>query len=62
MNDTLRSGLMNDRNGFNKLISSLVRRIAGDFVPDFLDSFLRPCLISLVSQSLDFVLSGPLEG
>lgn len=62
MNDTLGSGLMNDRNGFYKLISSLVRRIARDLVPDFLDSFLGPCLITLVSQSLDFILSGPLEG
>lgn len=62
MNDTLASGLLNDRNGFYKLISGLVRRLAGDLVPDFLDSFLSPCLITLVSQSLDFILSGPLEG
>lgn len=49
MNDTLGSGLLNGRNGFYKLIPGLVRRIAGDFIPDFLDSFLGPCLITLVS-------------
>jgi len=62
VNNTLGGGLLDDGNSFLEALLGLFYGIGSDSGSDLLDCLFDPCFVTLVSDSLDFVLPGPFEG
>ncbi len=62
MNDSFGGGLLDDRDGPDKALSGLICRIIAHGSPHLFDRSFGLGLVSYISQSSYFTLSGPLEG
>lgn len=61
VNNTFGSGLLEDGNSLLEALLGLLCRIGSDGGSNLLNRLLNPCLVTLVSDSLDLVLSRPFE-
>ncbi len=62
MDDSLGGGFLDDGDGPDKAPSGLICRVIAHGSPHFFDRSLGLGLVSYISQSFYFTLSGPFEG
>lgn len=62
VNDALGGGFLNNGNSLFEAFLGLIYRIGGDGGSNILDRLFDPCLVTLVFDSFNFILSRPFEG